>query len=131
MNIFLCTIPGTGTYFFRDLLEKHGCSVKALHCSKEGMVRAKEYVEKGYVLVTAWRDVEETKNNWVLMNRSLDEYDLYYRNWHQLFEYEPVVVSFSNNREARLELLGAVIGKKLETDWTPVNQHPKETGGIK
>ncbi len=119
-RIILCTIPGTGTHFFKDLLEGHGFDVKAIHCTENGLKIVEDEIVNGSTLVTTYRDVPDIYENWGNNNRDLDA-GKYFEGWYQLEQYCPVTVSIDNNREARLNLLGQVLGVQLNTDWEPVN----------
>ena len=124
-RIILCTIPGTGTHFFKKLLEDHGFDVKAIHCTDNGLNIVRDEIVNGSTLVTTWRYISDIYKSWDKNNRDLNADD-YLEGWYRLFQWEPVVVSFDSDKEARLELLSAVLGVELKTDWEPVNATPKK-----
>ncbi len=128
-RIILCTIPGTGTHFFKDLLEGHGFDVKAIHCTENGLKIVEDEIVNGSTLVTTYREVSDVYENWGNNNRDL-EAGKYFEGWYRLFQYEPVVVSIDNVKEERLEFLSAVLGVELKTDWEAVRTEPKKVYDI-
>ena len=128
-RIILCTIPGTGTQFFRELLEDHGFDVKAVHCTDHALSIVEDEIANGSILVTTYRDVEDIYECWG--NRELvgkhppKRDDLkYFESWYRLFRWEPVVVSLHHERDIRLKLLSAVLGKELKADWEAIRTKP-------
>ena len=107
-------------------MEKHGFDVKAIHCTENGLKIVEDEVLNGSILVTTWRDVPDLYENWGNNNRDLDA-GKYFEGWYRLEQYCPVTVSIDNNREARLNLLGQVLGVQLNTDWEPVNHTERMT----
>lgn len=129
-KIILCTIPGTGTQFFKKLLENHGFDVRAIHCTKSGLDIVRDEIVSGSILVTTWRDIDEIYKCWSkreTVGRHPPEQDdlRYFESWYRLFRWEPIVVSLNTDRVERLAFLSHVLGIELKADWTAVEATPK------
>ncbi len=120
-NILLCTIPKTGTHFFKKLFEDHGFNVKAVHLTDDGLDMAFKACERNDIVVTTYRNLSAIEYSW-LKNLRDDNLDKYIENWYRLQELEPVIVSVDSIKEARLNLASAILGVELKTDWKAVNE---------
>ena len=125
-KVILATIPHTGTHFFKKLLEDHGFEVKAIHVTDNGLKQVNSKVSAGWVLVTTYRNIDRVLKSWHMRGREGQSLNQYLENWYTLHQWEPIVVSFDNNREARLEFLSAVLDVELKTDWESVNVTPRK-----
>lgn len=135
MIVVLCTIPHTGTQFFRFLLGEHlpfvGFQTLKREHVERGLIvchvtdwslQCMNEMTRRPIVVTTKRNWADVKRSWERRGRKIEELAEYARRHTELVEkWRPIVVSVDEDREARLQHLGATLGLALKTDWSPVN----------
>lgn len=117
--IALITIPHTGTQFFKRLLEQYA-PVEAMHCTDNAMEWIRQNRD-GVTLVTTTRDWSAVRASWQRRGRDSEKLRMYLRNYLDLLNYDPIILSVDSFRQERLDRLQDKLGVLLRTDWTPVN----------
>ena len=113
--INLYSVPHTGTHFLKGVLESAGEQVRARHW--EGWTPTDE------TIVAPIRNPYDTFVSWVNRERDqdfLEKWEIF----NKAYETQNLLILpiDTNDRDKRLRTLGAELGLKLQTDWTPVNQ---------
>ena len=129
--IVLCTIPHTGTQFFRGLLAQHYKPTGwddtdpngfiTCHITNDALTHILDN-RRNMTLVTTVRDWWAVQNSWQQRNRDFSEYPDYLGCWLDLILQNPFVLSVDHHKENRLKLLEQHLGVQFKTDWTPVNE---------
>ena len=115
--MIIYSIPHTGTHFLKDLLEKSGLTVKALHI--EGWKPTKEHI------INPIREPFKTWVTWESRNREQD----FKIRWLLLDEiYRTQDVSIipidTDDRDKHLQDLSKRLNLELYTEWKPVSSQP-------
>lgn len=134
----LLTIPRTGTGFFKKLLLQHykpiGLSdvvagevgLVVSHVSRASLEQL-EKVTNPFV-ITTWRNWDKVQESFNKHGDPIRLFDAHNIAWTGLVrQYKPFILTIEPDynyvsREARLTILGELLGIEFSTDWTPVNQ---------
>ena len=123
----LLTVPRTGTGFFsRLLLQPCGTSLTTSHVSPASITLL-DRISNPFI-ITTWRDWGKVKDSFLHHGDSLELFDMHFVAWLKLISiFDPLILTVEPeyngvSREARLTILGELLGTNLETDWEPVNE---------
>lgn len=137
--IVLCTVPHTGTQFFRQMFLNHGLIERglddvgeheservpgyftALHVTADGLASVRRVTAR-VRLVTTVRDWDAVRASWRRRNKDLDTLERYAARWHELLKLEPFILSVDCDRERRLDDFRRLTGIDFQTNWLPINQ---------
>ena len=113
INLF--SVPHTGTHFLKQLLESAGEQVRARHW--EGWSKTDQQI------IAPIRNPYDTFVSWVNRERDQDFLEKW-QIFNEAYETQDLLILpiDTNDRDKRLRSLGAKLGLRLQTDWTPVNQ---------
>ena len=151
MNIFLCTIPHTGTNFFYNMFVEAGFVplgfgytkdqllspsggkgwITRCHVSRDTVRAAREAHKLGSAIVTTDRPYDETVASWKARGKSISDLHKAYLDQEELMDslYPVYVITFDehNYRAERIGDLEHALGVKLNPQWDkPMNVRKKK-----
>ncbi len=130
MGVILCTIPRTGTHFFKGILQqKYGYAsfdnvlagengLNVCHATDDVVERLRGSHVHIVTTIRTWADVMDS---WDAQGRNTDLLGDHLKAWLELLTLDPIIVSFEHQRADRLCRLCDALGAEFKTDWTPVN----------
>lgn len=132
-SVFLCTIPHTGTQFFRKVFQDAGLEEVGFGNVKNGKTRGpgrfvtchvtpaglRDVGRFEGVLVTTTRNDADLEASWRRRGKDIETLNRYRKRWEMLLEHSPYILTIDadNRRTQRLDDLSKRLGIPLVAQW--------------